>query len=783
MTHTELYNLHKVYYLYEILPTLSDLIKDAAAIKKFLIDIIEANGILKVSYSTTQGRSFAKSSSIQRVSSKVRNFLFADSSIVDVDIVNCAISVFTPFFKKYNLNGDTFSAYLNNRQQIIDEVYHGDKAKAKLFINVALFKPAEWIKPTNSFEAKFKQELQELQTHIVKSEDLKSFYNDAVAKCKSKNTDNVIGTMMSMVYHHFENQILNIAMDFYESKSNNKIMTKMFDGWLAEQSTPYDLTELNNFVSEQIQIPIKFIYKPIVNEAIPPIPLNYVSDMKKIKDNVMLDKVEQIKDYDVLSNRTLSIVFLKLYGHNYLFNNDKYYYFNGMTWDMEVKPYKLKKDILENLLNIYAKLQTRNFTSSNADDKMEKAKNLNKIYVSLGRTLTTVKDIADFVVLEIKNDDIQFDVQLPYVICFKNRAVDVRTNLQVIPVYSDYCSFTTGYDYVKPTETDMNIMNDIILSIFPNTEIRKTYLSILWTGLTAIRQEKFFMANGGGRNGKGMLNELMIKTLGPQYAYTGHISTLTKEMKSGPTPEISQLSKKRFVKWEEPNETDLLNLGNIKKITGEGKLNSRECNSNNTECYLFLSAIFECNAKPNLNGSIDKAIVDRFVLVFFESYFTNNAEELQSNPAARPINLELKQASFQEKMRCALFDYLVLNASNELYIADVVKTRTRNYLLDNDDMYTWLVENYCPCVEDNPITIKALYKHYKASINFNNLTKNAKKSCSEKNFKDRVASHLELKSFYKERYQAGGLNMYSVILNWKKNITEDLKIQDDDELN
>jgi phage/plasmid-associated DNA primase len=774
MTHIEKYNLHRVYYLYDILPKLTEL-KNTASIKKFLIDIIEGGGDLKVSYTDTPGRSFAKSSSIQRVSSKVRNFLFADSSIVDVDIVNCAISVFTPMFKQYELNGDTFESYLNNRQQVIDEVYHGDKSKCKSFVNESLFKPADWVKPTNSFEAKFKQELHDLQTEIVQSEVLQPFYNEAVSKCKSEGSDNVIGTMMSKVYHHFENEILDIAMPFYESNSNNKIMTKMFDGWLAEQSNPYDLTELNHYVSQEIKFPIKFIYKPIVNEAIPTIPLNYISDMQKIKDNIMLDKVEQIKEYDILSNRTLSIVFLKLYGHNYLFNNDKYYYFNGMTWDMEVKPYKLKKDILENLLDIYGKLQTRNFTS-NADDKMEKAKNLNKIYVTLGRTLTTVKDIAEFVVLEIKNDDIQFDVQLPYVICFKNRAVDVRTNREVIPVYSDYCSFTTGYDYVKPTETDMKIMNDIILSIFPNPEIRKTYLSILWTGLTAIRQEKFFIANGGGRNGKGMLNELMLKTLGPQYAYTGHISTLTKEMKSGPNPEVAQLNKKRFVKWEEPNETDLLNLGNIKKITGEGKLNSRECNSNNTECHLFLSAVFECNAKPNLNGSIDKAIVDRFVDVLFESYFTNNPEELQSNPAARPINLELKQASFQEKMRCALFDYLVLNASNELYIAEVVKTRTRNYLLDNDDMYTWFVENYCSCEEANPITIKALYKHYKASVNFNNLTKNAKKSCSEKNFKDRVASHLELKSFYKERYQAAGLNMYSVVLNWKINKTEEINV-------
>jgi len=46
----------------------------------------------------------------------------------------------------------------------------------------------------------------------------------------------------------------------------------------------------------------------------------------------------------------------------------------------------------------------------------------------------------------------------------------------------------------------MKEIETIINNIFPNPETKKTYLSILWMGLTGIRQEKFFIANGGGRN-------------------------------------------------------------------------------------------------------------------------------------------------------------------------------------------------------------------------------------------------------------------------------------------
>ena len=763
----ETYDINKIYYLYDKFDTLNLDTK----VKQFLIDVIDGNGELDVKYSTNPGRSFAIGSSIQKMPSKVRNFLFADTNVKDIDIVNSVVAILLPICKEYNLPCDTISNYYNNRQDIINTYYGGNKNNCKNFINSSCFKNSEWIQPINIFEEGFKNELKHLQDYIVNLDEYEVIIAKAREKQDSKGKDNYLGCAMALIYQDFESQILELAISKYEADSNNKVMVKMFDGFLVKQNTDYDLEELNKYILDETDIKIEFVYKPLQNDIIPNIPANYVCDIAKIQENLRLDEVEKIKDYDQLSNYTLSTVFLKLYGKNYLFNNDKYYYYNGHTWDMEQKPFRLKKDILDNLLYIYKQLQNRIFTS-NADDKMEKVKNLNKIYVNLGRTFTMVKDITEFVILNIKDDTIEFDVKLPYVICFKNVAIDVRTGLEVKPSFSDYCSFTTGYDYIKPTDSNMNTISEIIDSIFPNPEIKKTYLSILWSGLTAIRQERFFMANGAGRNGKGMLNELMLKTLGPSYAYTGHITTLTKEMKSGPNPEVAQLNKKRFVKWEEPNDNDLLNLGNIKKITGEGKLNSRECNSNNTECHLYLSAVFECNKKPNLNGTIEPAIVDRFVDVLFESHFTNNQDELKSNPSARPINLELKQTTFQESMRCSLFDYLILNASKELYIAEIVKTRTRNYLLDNDDIYAWLIENYTPCVEDNPITIKELLKHYKSSDNYNNLTKNCKKTLTEKYFKHRIETHLELKSFYKDRYQSHGLSLRSVVLNWKKNNLE-----------
>ena len=52
-------------------------------------------------------------------------------------------------------------------------------------------------------------------------------------------------------------------------------------------------------------------------------------------------------------------------------------------------------------------------------------------------------------------------------------------------------------------------MESIILWInyFWQPEIKKLYLTILSTGLDGLQLEKFVLANGGGGNGKGLLNE------------------------------------------------------------------------------------------------------------------------------------------------------------------------------------------------------------------------------------------------------------------------------------
>jgi phage/plasmid-associated DNA primase len=142
----------------------------------------------------------------------------------------------------------------------------------------------------------------------------------------------------------------------------------------------------------------------------------------------------------------------------------------------------------------------------------------------------------------------------PSIFAFKNQAFDLRTGKPYIVKKEDNITSNTGYDYNKPTIEQLRIVEDLFESMFPDHEVGKCYLSVLILGLSGEHPEKLFVANGGGRNGKGLLNELMFILLGG-YAYKLSIEVLTKDVKkTGANPELSNMNKMRMVVRSEPED-------------------------------------------------------------------------------------------------------------------------------------------------------------------------------------------------------------------------------------
>eukprot|EP00966_Prymnesium_polylepis_P193695 4489561-Prymnesium_polylepis.1 len=226
--------------------------------------------------------------------------------------------------------------------------------------------------------------------------------------------------------------------------------------------------------------------------------------------------------------------------------------------------------------------------------------------------------------------------------------------------------------------------------------MRRGYVSVLKSGFGGIRPENFTLANGDGRNGKGLLNENFAYCAG-DYHYEGPLCLLTKPLKDGANPELANMHRKRSCVYSEPEDgmNEPLRLSNIKKLTGCDEVNARLCHSNDTKTELHATVLMECNKQPRITGEKGEAAEERVHLFPFEMTFTDDKEKLRLNPAKyKPKDKSLKEKEFKETHRCANFEYIVKHGGDEPYFPPETKALGTKYLTENDDLSLWIQDRF-----------------------------------------------------------------------------------------
>jgi phage/plasmid-associated DNA primase len=768
-------HLDKIAYLYHNLDTLP--IKNKEKTKLWLEKIVVNDGVLDVKYNRgDHPRYCAEGCSIQNIERSVCNFIFENSDYVEIDMSSAISNIMEKICIENDIEVNELKYYNRNRDAIIKKYYDGDKEKCKSFINDAFCSKPEWVKTTSQFEEQFLNEVKSIQNDIydnLKYEHLKVI---AIENQKQLKKDNFKGSTLSYIYSEMETQIVMKSINYYIKETGKEPFCYKYDGFIAPRVDETFIEELSKHTG------FKFCIKEFVNKNIKYTP-DEKYDLKSIKASYYINylKKKNIRLND-LSDGHIADTALLLFGDDYVCIGDVYYVYHDNRWRSST-PGLINITMCNKLLKVYRLLVIHynaciiKMDSETEDYKMMKSKilDINKLIDKLESNTGSNNVFSKFKnKLKERCDVAEFNKLLSEVVVFENTAFNVKTGRPYKVKKNDYNTFTTGYNYVKPTTLQINKIEKLFTDVFPNPEIRKCYLSILKSALLGIRLEKFIMAEGRGRNGKGMLNELLLLTLGPEYSYTGNITALTQKIKDGPNPELSALNLKRYVKFEEPNHSDKILLGNIKKYTGEGMLNARECHSNRTLTILLLTMIFECNNKPNLDGEIGDAEIERFILVLFETYFTADPTELKENPNAKPIDTSLKLPEVQKDLRCAFFDYIVKHGNNELYVPDCVKKRTREYLLENDDLFSFFTNTFEKTDEEcDYITIKKIMYAFKNSEVFDCLTKQQRRKYTESKLRAKISENPELRKSFKSKWKnTDGITFNSVMLGWKKKQVE-----------
>ena len=297
-------------------------------------------------------------------------------------------------------------------------------------------------------------------------------------------------------------------------------------------------------------------------------------------------------------------------------------------------------------------------------------------------------------------------------------------------------------------------MNNIINNIFPIENERELYLSILSTGLEGRCLEKFTIANGNGRNGKGLLHDLYLCGLG-DYGLIANSAILFEPSKTGSNPEKNNIDKKRFVIFREPPEKSKFENSIVKELTGGGNFSARGHHESNTEKKLYCTIIVECNKKPLFAEEPTQADIMRLIDVYFRSSFVEEDELINESNYIYKGNKIYKSNTFQNEHKCALLKILFEKYKKykendyKFIIPEAIKQRTQLYLELSCNILGWFKDNYDKT--DNKtdiIKLKDLFSDFKESDYYDNLTKNDKRKYNYSFFDNYFSTNIFFKKYY-----------------------------------
>lgn len=493
----------------------------------------------------------------------------------------------------------------------------------------------------------------------------------------------------------------------------------------------------------------------------------YVKEDKFLKENK--NDYENDKKFFVLndfSTGNIAIDFKERYKNKFIYTDGILYYYEMVLWSIDDKNNSFLNNFIDevyflDLLKLYQEYELIIMSKAKNNDKDAFKKirtirtNLEKLRIIKSRE-GYIKDIIN----KITNNKIKWNNQ-PDIFAFDNKLFDLKKNQFIEPKAEYYLSLSCGYDF-NDNYDEKNIfeLEEFLKTIHSNDEIRNCYLECLSTGLSGQTLEKFIIANGRGGNGKGVYNELALKTFG-NYGYILPSNVLLNPLKTGSNPEIANCDKKRLIFVREPDESKNLNCSTIKEITGGGEINARLNHSNNTKTVLNCTMIMECNEKPKLS-EVNEAMERRILDIPFNSLFVDKMKFEKFSDQERKENeiflgnTFFKTYDFKEKYKQALFMILIkhyksyIDNNNNLTIPKIIVDRTNSYMENSDDIFNIINEFYEKTPEKKDIIkLKDVYEMFKSSDMYFNSSKDDKKKLIYKSFCSKLQSNLFFRTLIK----------------------------------
>lgn len=328
--------------------------------------------------------------------------------------------------------------------------------------------------------------------------------------------------------------------------------------------------------------------------------------------------------------------------------------------------------------------------------------------------------------LAVKIYDEKFEEKLDnnsYLLCFNNGIYNLENNTFNNGMPNDYCSISTGYDYIKiePSKEMINIFKEC----FHNNEDFECLMTFLSSCLEGgNKQEMMMYLLGTSRNGKGLLKNQTCLSFG-DYCRPLSLDYLTKESKgpNSPNPELIALKGCRLVIVDEPdgsNDSKIISK-KIKSMTGNDQIKARNCFSNKEIIYTpKFTPLFLTNGNPNFTV-VDDAIINRLYTLEFPYVFCDNPKLIHE----KKINPELKNklANWKNDFMNLLLYYYFNSYKINKFRASSNAEKYKQEIVSQIDTFASFISDTIEISEKDKIKVCDLFNIFKKYEKYSSETK------------------------------------------------------------
>jgi len=269
------------------------------------------------------------------------------------------------------------------------------------------------------------------------------------------------------------------------------------------------------------------------------------------------------------------------------------------------------------------------------------------------------------------------------------------------------------YTPYNPDSQEQRDIAEFFQKIYPDPVLREYVLTLLSSCLEgANREQKFYVMQGVGSNGKSMIEMLMELTFG-DYGTSLSTTVFTRKRpdSNAANPDIITIRKRRYIHTGEPDDNEKINTSIMKQYSGGDRIAARGLFSDQEKFSIMGKIFMSCNDLPPVS-KMDNGTWRRLRVIPHTSVFKDPGDPA-INPEKHIYEKDLHLESKLKHWRTSFFSLLVHYYEN-YYLAhglrepECVTSASNKYKEENDLFNKFFNDNFVHDPSAGPLLLREI---------------------------------------------------------------------------